>query len=92
MKQIYSKYKKEDQDVWQILFERQEKNLADKTDPIYKVCCQELSDTLKAGEIPKFENVDRDLSKNGWQIEVVPGLIPVEDFFSLLAERKFCSS
>ena len=31
-------------------------------------------------------------TKTGWQIEVVPGLIPVADFFDLLAEKKFCSS
>jgi hypothetical protein len=33
-----------------------------------------------------FEN------RTAWKIEVVPGLIPVDDFFELLAQKKFCSS
>ena len=31
-------------------------------------------------------------SKTGWEIKVVPGLIPVDEFFTLLANKQFCSS
>ena len=28
----------------------------------------------------------------GWGLEIVPGLIPVDDFFALLAQQRFCTS
>jgi phenylalanine-4-hydroxylase len=46
---------------------------------------------LDAGrEIPKFDEVNRRLSKaTGWRIVAVPGLIPDEPFFTHLANRRF---
>jgi len=93
MKQIYEKYTKEDVHVWQTLFERQVQNLADKSCQNYLECLTEMKEVLNANKIPKFEELNQTLmSKNGWSIEVVPGLIPVEDFFQLLSQKKFCSS
>ena len=31
-------------------------------------------------------------ASTGWSLTVVPGLIPVEDFFELLASKRFCTS
>jgi phenylalanine-4-hydroxylase len=40
--------------------------------------------------IPRFDEVNERLSRaTGWQITAVPGLIPEEAFFALLAARKF---
>lgn len=93
MIQEYNKYTREDFEVWKLLFERQEKNLQKKACKSYLNSLNELSQVLVADEIPNFEKINKVLmSKNGWSIEVVPGLIPVEDFFQLLAQKKFCSS
>lgn len=92
MKQVYSSYTKEDQEVWTILFDRQKANLVDKTPGIYHDCCKELSKALNREAIADFDEVNKLIGKNSWSIYVVPGLIPVEEFFSLLSEYKFCSS
>ena len=52
-----------------------------------------MSEFLNGSEIPNFNKINKwFLNKTGWQIEVVKGLIPVEDFFELLSQKKFCSS
>jgi phenylalanine-4-hydroxylase len=48
---------------------------------------------LNPHEIPDFKKInDWFESCTNWQIEVVKGLIPVENFFSLLADKKFSAS
>lgn len=93
MNQEYSKYTEEDHEVWGILFRRQTQNLQDKACREYLDALQEMSEVMHEGKVPDFGEVDEVLmAKTGWSIEVVPGLIPVEDFFALLAQQKFCSS
>lgn len=93
MKQEYNKYTEEDFEVWKLLFERQEKNLQDKACKSYLNCLGKLKEGLNADEVPNFDKLNKLLkAHNGWSIEVVPGLIPVEEFFKLLAKKKFCSS
>ncbi len=93
MKQLYSNYNAADFLVWKTLFERQEKNLKDKACSLYLKSLKEMSSVLHADAIPKFEELNQFLApRTGWEIEVVPGLIPVDEFFALMAERKFCSS
>lgn len=92
MKQEHEKYSAEDHEVWQILYDRQAQNLQDKATPEYLRCVQDIRPTLSRYGVPDFADVDQKLAQTGWQIEVVKGLIPVEDFFSLLAEGRFCSS
>lgn len=93
MKQHYSNYTSEDSEVWKILFDRQVENLKTKAHPLYLSCLAELKEVLNADAIPNFEELNRVLTaKTGWTIEVVPGMIPVDDFFELLSQRKFCSS
>lgn len=93
MEQNYAEYTTEDQLVWKTLFDRQLVNLQSKGDPSYLRCLDTLSDCLNADSIPDFNALNNKLGAlNGWQIKVVPGLIPVEDFFGLLAEKKWCSS
>ncbi len=91
--QIYSNYTQEDFEVWKILFDRQFENLQQKGSSKYLIHLNEIKDVLNPNKIPDFNEINELLASSyGWQIEVVKGLIPVADFFELLAERKFCSS
>ena len=93
MKQEYKNYTEEDFEVWNILFERQKDNLQTKGSTQYLKNLQKMDKVLNADSVPNFEELNKVLkSSHGWQIEVVPGLIPVTEFFQLLSERKFCSS
>ena len=93
MKQQYNDYTKEQMEVWQILFHRQRENLIGKASEAYLACLTDMQAVMHAEAIPNFNELDEMLrSKSGWSIEVVPGLIPVSDFFELLSRRKFCSS
>lgn len=93
MKQDYAKYTQEDFDVWEILAKRQIRNLQDKAHPEYINCLNQLSDVLNPSEVPNFDKLNEKLlAAHGWTISVVPGLIPVDQFFQLLADKKFCSS
>ena len=93
MKQHYENYTQEEHEVWKLLFKRQENNLQAKASKEYKDCLKKLATCLNAESIPNFEEMNRFLKKHsGWQIHIVPGLIPVGEFFDLLAEKKFCSS
>ena len=93
MKQEYNLYKKEDQLVWKTLFERQVENLEGKSCAAYLSCLEIMKGVLNAKQIPDFKLMNAKLTEStGWSIEVVPGLIPVEDFFRLLAQRKFSAS
>jgi len=92
MKQNYEKYTTEDHQIWKILFDRQMANLEQKASAEYLECMAELSPEMINSEVADFRKVEKKLKKNNWEIEVVEGLIPVEDFFQLLANNKFCSS
>lgn len=93
MKQEMRAYTAQDKEVWRTLFERQQVNLSGKVSPEYLDALHAMQPVMHAAAIPDFREIDEWFgSATGWQIEVVPGLIPVEDFFRLLAERKFCSS
>ena len=93
MKQEYNLYKEEDQLVWNTLFERQVENLQDKSCTEYLSCLGLMKGVLNSKQIPDFNLMNAKLTEStGWSIEVVPGLIPVEDFFRLLAQRKFSAS
>lgn len=52
-----------------------------------------MNAVLNGNEIPEFKKMNHWFkAQTGWRIEVVPGLIPVEDFFELLSQKRFCSS
>lgn len=90
--QAYENYTKHDQDVWKLLFDRQINQLPDLASEAY-IEGIELAG-LSAECIPNFETGlnPRLKEQTGWEVVVVPGLIPVEDFFKLMANRKFPSS
>jgi phenylalanine-4-hydroxylase len=93
MKQEFNKYTTEDFEVWQLLFNRQIVNLEGKVHQYYFDYIEELKGVLNEKSIPRFDDLNQELMKSqGWSIEVVPGLIPVKDFFMFLSKKRFCSS
>jgi len=85
--QRWSAYTPEQHDLYRRLHERQSAQLPG-------LACDEFIDALQhlgaAETIPRFEHINTKLHPaTGWQIVAVPGLIPEEAFFALLAERKF---
>lgn len=93
MEQLYEQYTDEQQSVWQILFTRQAKNLENKVTPVYQGALMAMQNVLHANSIPRIPVLNEVLLQHcGWSIHIVPGLIPVNDFFALMAEKKFCSS
>ena len=93
MQQQYDQYTSDDHEVWQILYQRQVGNLTDRACPEYLQCLEEMYPHFQAAHIPNFIDVANILhQKTGWGIEVVKGIIPVEDFVALLAQRRFPSS
>ena len=93
MKQNQDNYTSADLEIWNLLFSRQIENLQDKASTVYLEALHTMKPVLNAEEIPNFDKINRWFeTETGWQIESVPGLIPVEDFFELLSQKKFCSS
>lgn len=93
MQQRYEKYTEEDLKIWNLLFTRQEENLQNKASQSYLDALEHMKPVLNAQEIPNFNKINQWFeNETGWQIECVPGLIPVEDFFELLSKKRFCSS
>lgn len=85
--QDWARYTAADHDTYRRLYARQREQLPG-------LACREFIDAVgQLGEpdrIPRFEAVSERLMKaTGWQVVGVPGLIPEEAFFALLAERKF---
>lgn len=93
MKQQFEKYTPEDLSVWSLLFERQVKNLEQKACSAYLESLEMMHEVLNPSELPNFDRINQWFKQHtGWEIYCVPGLIEVEDFFDLLAEKKFPSS
>jgi len=86
-------YTHEQHGTWEFLYERQSSHLRDKASSICIQNLDEMAQSLTSEKIPVVKSMAAQLSlTTGWSIEIVPGLIPVEDFFNLLAEKKFCTS
>ena len=75
--------------MWRKLYARNMPLVAERA-------CREYLDGIKALDfdnepgIPHFDRVNEKLAKlTGWQMVWVPGLVPVEQFFPMLAARKF---
>lgn len=93
MKQEMEKYTEEDKQVWRCLFERQVEILAQRVSNDYLDALASMKPVLHANKLPNFSEINNWFkSSTGWEIECVPGLIEVDMFFDLLAEKKFPSS
>src|SRR6478672_513919 len=88
MKQQYDQYTDEDHKVWSVMYQRQMQALPElATEEFIKG----LEFTgFEQDRIPEFRKVNERLLKlTGWQIYEVPGIVPDDEFFRLLTEKKF---
>lgn len=86
-------YTATDEWVWKTLFTRQAAQLEKFACNEYLICLKKMYPVLNPNSIPDFEKINQWFeTETGWKIEVVPGLIPVDDFFELLSQKRFCSS
>jgi len=93
MNQELSKYTDRDKKVWKYLYNFQYYNLQGKVCWEYLDCLNRLSTAINANEIPDFSKINTILKANtGWEIHIVPGLIPADEFFNHLKNKRFCSS
>jgi phenylalanine-4-hydroxylase len=91
MKQDYSAYTKDDFEVWEILFNRQIKQLKPIASKAYLEGIKKVD--FHSDKIPNYLKTNALLQKlTGWQIHVVAGLIDNKPFFELMQNRKFCAS
>ncbi len=91
MNQDYDAYTEEDFKVWRLLYERQIANLPHAASQEYLEGLKRIH--FRSGEIPDFQKTNLFLAElTGWQIHVVPGLIPDDEFFQLMANRRFPAS
>lgn len=88
MIQEYHLYKESDFEVWKILFERQISNVQQHAVSSFCESLEEIGFT--SSRIPDYNEVNRILmEKTGWQIQVVPNIVPIHDFFEMLATKHF---
>ncbi|MFN4147695.1 MAG: phenylalanine 4-monooxygenase [Runella sp.] len=92
MRQEYEKYTADDHTVWRQLFERQMEQLPPIASKAYLEGIEKVG--FVADHIPHFETETnpRLRALTGWEVKVVPGLIPQKEFFELLANRQFPAS
>ena len=85
--QDYAQYGAADQETYRRLYARQLQQLPGLACDEFIAAVQNLGAPER---IPRLDAIsERLLKATGWQIVGVPGLIPEEAFFALLAERKF---
>ena len=85
--QDWAAYTPAEHDLYRRLYERQAAQLPG-------LACDEFIRAVRQlgspTQIPRFDELSERLHRvTGWQVVAVPGLIPEEAFFALLAERKF---
>lgn len=78
----------EDHEIWRVLYKRQTDILPGRAISLFMDSLSTLG--INQERIPEFAEVNEILMKRtGWQVVPVPGLIPDEPFFELLANRRF---
>lgn len=85
--QAWADYTDADHDTYRRLYARQLQQLPGLACDEFIAAVQQLGEPA---QIPRFDAISERLIRiTGWQIVGVPGLIPEEAFFALLAARKF---
>ncbi|WP_299324346.1 phenylalanine 4-monooxygenase [Parasphingopyxis sp.] len=86
--QQWEDYTAEEHETWDILFERQLKQLPGRASQAFLDGIDVLN--LSKPGIPDFEELsERLMNATGWQVIAVPGLVPDDVFFDHLANRRF---
>ena len=89
--QDWNAYGPAEHTMWDTLFARQVALLSNRAAPAFL----EGLDVLRMSKpgIPDFTELSQRLQKaTGWSVVAVPGLIPDEDFFENLANRRFVAT
>ncbi|MFN8892576.1 MAG: phenylalanine 4-monooxygenase, partial [Betaproteobacteria bacterium] len=85
--QDWAQYTEADHQTYRRLVERQLQQLPGRASDEFIAAVRHLG---TPDRIPRFDDVSERLMKaTGWQVVGVPGLIPEEAFFALLAARRF---
>jgi phenylalanine-4-hydroxylase len=85
------KYTQKDHLTWHNLYVKQLKCLKAIGYPDFFEFLKEIG--LSSNNIPQLEDISKILyHKTGWSLIPVPGIIPANDFYSLLANKKFPST
>ena len=85
--QNHAQYTAADHETYRRLYTRQLQQLPGLACDEFIHAVQQLGEPA---QIPRFDAIsERLLRATGWQVVGVPGLIPEEAFFALLAERRF---
>ncbi|MEM9340253.1 MAG: phenylalanine 4-monooxygenase [Bacteroidota bacterium] len=88
MRQLYDNYTEEDFEVWKTLFDRQIGQFPTHASKEY-LAGLEIAN-FGTGVIPDFRETNQILKeKTGWQLAVVPGIVPDYTFFELMANKRF---
>lgn len=92
MNQAYHRYTKADHAMWRALFERQMQFLPDIASVDYLEGINKVG--FVSDHIPHFEKETNPLLRalTGWEVYVVPGLIPHQEFYTHLYNRQFPAS
>lgn len=86
-KGVYS-YTPEEDAIWRDLYARQQKLLLGKACDAYLEALERIE--LNQTRVPQLKEVSKRMAEyTGWGVEGVPALIPPQQFFTLLAEKKF---
>ena len=89
---LQPKYNLTQHDTWERLYCRQRDMLDDKAAKLYLENLDGM-ESMTESSVPRVSKMSAELKRaTGWGLEIVPGLIPVDDFFFLLASRRFCTS
>jgi len=85
--QDWSAYTAQEHDLYRRLYERQAAQLPGLACEEFIAAVGELG---APAQIPRFDALSEKLQRaTGWEVVAVPGLIPEEAFFALLAQRRF---
>lgn len=78
----------EENETWKILFERQIEVVQTRACPEYLLGLKKLN--MAHDHIPQCDEISKVLrAETGWSVVPVQAIIPLEDFFGLLANRQF---
>ena len=88
MQQVYENYTAEDHIVWEVLFDRQIKNINLYATQAYIEGLELVG--FQRNRIPNFQRVNGVLGNlTGWELVAVEGIVDDQLFFELLADKKF---
>jgi phenylalanine-4-hydroxylase len=80
-------YNQTEKETWKTLIQRQNEIIQDRACPEF---IQGIQDIGLNEHIPQLKDVTSALeAKTGWGVEPVPAIIPAEQFFHLLAHKRF---